>query len=212
MPDDGTVTDQRGGTHPDRFMSLEQPSPIGEDRPSSDHRLEPGDPVAHIPVQEGREPVSTRRAEAAQEVLDPGFRRREAHRRSRITRSGRRRSRSSDEAGNRTQLRSLVRQIDEGTVNVAPSPAFRRVVALDDRMVSFPKVGGGVPVRRVVAAAHVAAASAQPEMDPTAPRREAFLAAARAGHDSVDGEHVRAGQGALLMKRCRKLRDTGAPG
>src|SRR5665213_2285910 len=69
---------------------------------------------------------------------------------------------TSDEFRNRPALRRLVGEIDEGLLHVAPAPAFRRIVTLDDGMAGSMKMLGGVSVRRVIAAADMAAGSAQP--------------------------------------------------
>src|ERR1700730_4204594 len=51
-------------------------------------------------------------------------------------------------------------------VDIAPSPAFRRIVALDDRVAGLVKMLGGVTVRRAVAAADMAAGPAEAQMHP----------------------------------------------
>src|SRR5436305_899916 len=59
----------------------------------------------------------------------------------------------SDVARNGPQLGCPVRQFNHGLVDIAPAPAFRRVIAFDDRVASRVEMGGGVAVRALVAAA-----------------------------------------------------------
>src|SRR5690606_2943426 len=68
---------------------------------------------------------------------------------------------SLDVTRNRPELRRLVWQRDFHFIDIAPAPAFRRVIAFDDRVRSGVEMRGGVPVRRIVAAADVAATAAQ---------------------------------------------------
>ena len=79
-----------------------------------------------------------------------------------------------------------VRQIEQHFVDIAPAPAFRRIVALDDRMAGGVEMLGGVRVGRIVAAADVAAGAADPQMQPRAADLQAFLAAERARRDVAD--------------------------
>jgi hypothetical protein len=44
-------------------------------------------------------------------------------------------------------VRRLVRKMDFNVIDIAPAPAFRRVVALDDRMTAGFKVSTGVTMR-----------------------------------------------------------------
>ena len=51
----------------------------------------------------------------------------------------------SDETGNRPILRRHVfTQVDEDLIDVAPSPTFRRIITLDDRVAGGAEVLGGV--------------------------------------------------------------------
>src|SRR5437660_5206728 len=66
-------------------------------------------------------------------------------------------------------------------MDVAPAPALGRIIALDHRMAGGVEMFGGVAVGRVVAAAHVPAGAAHPQVHPRRSYLEAFLATARAG-------------------------------
>lgn len=65
-------------------------------------------------------------------------------------------------------------------LDVAPAPGLARLERLDDRVVDCPEMLRGVPARRVVAATHVAATHAEPQVDPAASRGEALFAPRRA--------------------------------
>src|SRR5258706_1802028 len=71
-------------------------------------------------------------------------------------------------------------------VGVAPDPALARLERPDDRMPGLPEMGGGMLVRRAVAAADVTAAHAEPEVHPRTAHSQAVLAAVAAGCDLVD--------------------------
>src|ERR1700758_2579416 len=60
----------------------------------------------------------------------------------------------------RPDLLCLVIEPHEGVVQEAPAPAFRRVVAFDDRVAARLEMFARVPVGRFVAAADMAAAAA----------------------------------------------------
>ncbi len=78
-----------------------------------------------------------------------------------------------------------IAEVEHDLVNVTPPPAFRRVIALDDRMARPVKVLRRVAVRRVVATADMTAGSAEAQMRPRRADLEAFLTAERArGHVS----------------------------
>src|SRR5260370_18823960 len=79
-------------------------------------------------------------------------------------------------ARDRTVMRRLsVRKIEQHFIDIAPAPAFRRIVALDDRMLGGVEVLGRVLVGGIVATADVTAAAADPQMQPLAAALEAFL-------------------------------------
>src|SRR2546428_9754499 len=93
----------------------------------------------------------------------------------------------SDVTGDRAEVRrGAVGQVEGHFVDVAPAPPFRRIVALDDGVAARVEVLGGGPVRRVVAAADVAAGPAEPQVHPPGTRLQALLAAARAGRHLAD--------------------------
>src|SRR5258708_19088959 len=83
-----------------------------------------------------------------------------------------------------------VRQIEQDFIDKTPAPSFRRIIALDDRMLGGVEMLGCVLVWRIVAAADVAARAADPQMQPLAATLEAFLAAERARRDGVDAGDV----------------------
>src|SRR5947208_4917889 len=88
--------------------------------------------------------------------------------------------RDSDVPGDRTELgRGAIGKVERHLVDVAPAPPFRGVVALDDGVAARVEVLRGVAVRRVVAAADVAAGPAEPQVHPPGTRLQALLAAAR---------------------------------
>ena len=89
--------------------------------------------------------------------------------------------------------RHAVGKVEHRFVDEAPSPALRRIIALDDRMVRGVKMLGRVLVRRVVAASHVPARAAESKMNPEVAGLEAFLAAERARRHLANGRHMRAG-------------------
>src|SRR5262249_1144365 len=62
-------------------------------------------------------------------------------------------------------------------VDVAVRPVLARLGGADERVSRLVEMGGGVPVRRVVAAADLPAAQAHPQVDPAAADLEALLAA-----------------------------------
>src|ERR1700744_221800 len=88
--------------------------------------------------------------------------------------------------------RHPVRQVEQDFVDITPAPAFRRIIALDDRMLACMKMLGCVLVGRIVAAADVAAGAADPQMQPLAAGLQAFLAAERARRDLSDASDMRA--------------------
>src|ERR1051326_2598423 len=82
--------------------------------------------------------------------------------------------------------RRAIGQIEHDLVDVAPAPALGRIIALDHRMAGGVEMFGGVAVGRAVAAAHVPAGSAQPQVHPRRAGLEALLAAARARRDLMN--------------------------
>src|SRR6187402_1692234 len=76
--------------------------------------------------------------------------------------------------------RGAVAEIERHLVQVAPAPAFRRVVAFDDRVAGGVEMLGGMLVRGTVAAADMAAGPAEPQMYPARAGFQAFLASERA--------------------------------
>jgi hypothetical protein len=58
---------------------------------------------------------------------------------------------SSHAPQDRTELGYLVRQVDQRFVAITPSPTFRRIIALDDRMAGRVEVAGRMFAVRLVA-------------------------------------------------------------
>src|ERR1700712_2714110 len=73
--------------------------------------------------------------------------------------------------------RAALAKVERHFIHIAPAPALRRVIALDDRVARGVEVGGGVPVRRVIAATDVAAGPAEPQMQPDRADLQALLTA-----------------------------------
>src|SRR5215471_8564854 len=88
--------------------------------------------------------------------------------------------------------RRLVGEIEHHLVHVAPAPAFRWIIALDDRVSGGVEVLCRMPVGRAVATADMPAGAAEPQMDPRRSGLEAFLAPARARRDFADALEMRA--------------------
>ena len=85
--------------------------------------------------------------------------------------------------------RGVTVQIDPDLVDIAPSPAFRRIVAFDDRMSGGVKMLPRVLPGGIIAAADVTAVPADSQMHPWASAFKTLLAASRAGldlHDAAD--------------------------
>src|SRR4051812_3286404 len=76
--------------------------------------------------------------------------------------------------------RLSLRQVEHHLVDITPAPAFRRIIALDDRMLGCMEMFCGVPVRGIVAAADMAAGAADPQVQPDAAGLQALFAAERA--------------------------------
>jgi hypothetical protein len=84
----------------------------------------------------------------------------------------------------------VIREIKANLIDITPSPSLRRIVAFDDRVPGGVKVFVGVPVRRIIAAAHVSTGAAQSQVNPDAPRLETFLAAQSARRYRLDAAQV----------------------
>ena len=57
-------------------------------------------------------------------------------------------------------MRCLVREFDLGLIDIAPAPAFGRVITLDDGVSRGMIMGVGMPIGRIVAASDVPACTA----------------------------------------------------
>jgi hypothetical protein len=72
-------------------------------------------------------------------------------------------------------------RLEHELVRIAPTPVLSGLEALDDRVASPVKMLCRMLVGRRIAAAHVSAAEAEPQMHPPGPGLEAFLATLRCG-------------------------------
>jgi len=91
--------------------------------------------------------------------------------------------------------RHPVRQIEIDLIDIAPPPAFGRIIAFDDRVRCRMEMLGRMAIWRVVAAADMPARPAQPKMHPPGSRLQTFLATVRTGRDVRDRMIMRAGIG-----------------
>src|SRR4051812_39941988 len=89
--------------------------------------------------------------------------------------------------------RHPIRQVEIDFVDIAPAPAFGRIIAFDDRMARRMIMFGRVTVRGIIAAADMAAGPAQPEMHPPAASLETLLAAIGARRHVLNIALVRTG-------------------
>src|SRR2546421_7047820 len=105
--------------------------------------------------------------------------------------------------------RLALREIEQHLVDIAPAPAFRRIVAFDDGMAGCMEMRGCVLVRGIVAATDMAAAAADPQMQPPAAALQTFLAAKRTRRDRLDAGDVAAAlfrhRLSLLKRRLRGI-------
>src|SRR5690348_16526274 len=93
----------------------------------------------------------------------------------------------------RSQLRrDIAAQVEHHLVNIAPAPAFGRVIAFDNRMAAAVEMLGSMLAAGLVAAADMAAGAADSQMKPLPAQLEAFLAAFAAGGDLLDGAEMAA--------------------
>lgn len=118
---------------------------------------------------------------------------------SRMLRSSAARRSASNVARNGPPLRRLIGQVDLLFVDITPPPTFRRIITFHDGMVRGVKMFGGVTMRGLVAAADVAAATADPQMNPRAADLQTFFAALRTRMHSLDGVAVRTGRHAASI-------------
>ncbi len=87
---------------------------------------------------------------------------------------------------NRPELRRPIRQIDHRPLDKIPAPAFRRILASDDRMCAGRVMPGRMPARRLIATADMAAGSTHTQMKPFRTGLEALLATARTRCDLLN--------------------------
>ena len=89
--------------------------------------------------------------------------------------------------------RLAIRQIEHHLIDIAPAPAFRRVVAFDNRMLGGVKMLGRMFVGRIVATADMPAGPADSQMQPDVAGFQALFAAECARCDGFDSGDVLAG-------------------
>ena len=87
---------------------------------------------------------------------------------------------------NRPELRRPIRQIDHRLLDKTPAPAFRRIIASDDRMCAGRVMPGRMPARRLIATADMAAGSTHTQMKPFRTGLDALLATAGARCDLLN--------------------------
>src|SRR5689334_20006833 len=105
-------------------------------------------------------------------------------------------------AWDRSQLRrDIAGQVEHHLVNIAPAPAFGRIIAFDNRMAAAVKMLGSMLAARLVAAADMAAGAADPQMEPLPALLEAFLAAFAARRDRLNSAEMTAEFLAHLFRR-----------
>jgi hypothetical protein len=81
-------------------------------------------------------------------------------------------------------------QIDRDHIDITPTPTFRRIVALNDRMTGSVKMLPRVLSGGVITAANVTAVPTDPQMHPWASAFKTLLAASCAGLDLHDAAEV----------------------
>src|SRR5437868_6836349 len=86
--------------------------------------------------------------------------------------------------------RLALREIEQHLVDIAPAPAFRRIVAFDHGMAGGMEMRGRVLVRGIVAAADMAAGAADAQVQPAAAGFQALLASERARRHVLDAGDV----------------------
>ena len=107
-----------------------------------------------------------------------------------------------DKSRDRPVLRcGVLAEVERQSVDIAPAPSFRWVVAFDDGMARCLKVRMRVAVRRIIAAADMAAVPAQAQMYPLAANLQTVLAAERARQNTADARGVGAGRSHVEVLR-----------
>jgi hypothetical protein len=93
--------------------------------------------------------------------------------------------------GNRTNLRGdIAGQIEHHFVNIAPTPAFRRIIGFDDRVLRHAEMFCGVSIWRLVAATDMTAAAADTQMQPRIAQFQAFFTPRRARKNIADSRNI----------------------
>src|ERR1022692_1938808 len=92
----------------------------------------------------------------------------------------------SDKLANRVLVKlPIVSEVQLHLVDVTPAPVFARLERAHDGMVGLVEVFGGVFVLGRIAATHVSATEAQPQVNPSVAHLEAFFAAVCVRRDFV---------------------------
>jgi hypothetical protein len=91
-----------------------------------------------------------------------------------------------DKPGYGADLRCRLRQIEEGLIEITPTPPLRRVITFYDRMAGHMKMGGRMLAWRLVATADVPTRTIDSQMYPPTIRSQAFLATTRARRHGLD--------------------------
>src|SRR5580658_5693231 len=95
--------------------------------------------------------------------------------------------------GDGTELRRhMAVQVEHHLIDIAPAPAFRRIIAFNDGVLGMMEMFGGMLATRLVAAANMAAGAADAQVKPFPAQLETFLAALGAGRDFLDRIQMRA--------------------
>jgi hypothetical protein len=111
---------------------------------------------------------------------------------------------ASDEAWDRAVVGSrTVGEVEHNLVDVAPAPAFGRIVALNDRVARGVEVRTCVPIWRIVAAANVTASSAESQVNPRGAGPQALLATEGARRHVANGAFMGALVGHQVLLRYR---------
>jgi hypothetical protein len=92
-------------------------------------------------------------------------------------------------------------KIEEHFVYETPAPRLRRIVTFDDGMPGAMEVFGGMPPWRLVAATHVSARPAEPQVDPSLMNFETLLAAQGAWRNGLDSTQVGAFSFHSILRR-----------
>ena len=88
--------------------------------------------------------------------------------------------------------RGPIGKVENNFVYITPTPMFRWIITLNDRVPSAAKMFRRMPVGRVIATADMTTGAADAQMNPGRTDLQAFLAASRTWHDIADRTEMRA--------------------